>query len=117
MCEERVEKGGIPTCALHCLANVIEWGPVEELSKKLDEKRIEGRDLPPVKARSPSPLLPSTENEALPLIGSASFRIMDAIIPCALRDYRRAFRPAYNTPPGTSMLPVMAKMAKSAWAI
>ena len=38
MCEDRVNAGGIPTCALHCLANVIEWGPVEELSKKLDEK-------------------------------------------------------------------------------
>ena len=38
MCEDRVAKGGIPTCVLHCLANVIEWGPVEKLSKKLDEK-------------------------------------------------------------------------------
>ena len=38
MCQDRVNAGGIPTCALHCLANVIEWGPVEELSKKLEEK-------------------------------------------------------------------------------
>ncbi|WP_165061145.1 oxidoreductase [Adlercreutzia sp. ZJ154] len=38
MCESRVAAGGIPTCALHCLANVIEWGPVEELTKKLEEK-------------------------------------------------------------------------------
>ena len=38
LCAERVKSGGIPTCALHCLANVIEWGPVDELSKKLEEK-------------------------------------------------------------------------------
>ena len=38
LCEDRVNAGGIPSCALHCLANVIEWGPVEELSKKLEEK-------------------------------------------------------------------------------
>lgn len=38
MCADRIENGGVPTCALHCLANVIEWGPVEELAKKLDEK-------------------------------------------------------------------------------
>lgn len=38
LCADRVEAGGIPSCALHCLANVIEWGPVDELSKKLDEK-------------------------------------------------------------------------------
>ncbi|MDR2108774.1 MAG: hypothetical protein LBP28_04875 [Coriobacteriales bacterium] len=38
MCEERVAAGGIPTCELHCLANVIEYGSVEELSRKLDAK-------------------------------------------------------------------------------
>ena len=38
LCAERVKSGGIPTCALHCLANVIEWGPVDELLKKLEEK-------------------------------------------------------------------------------
>ena len=38
MCEDRVNAGGVPSCALHCLANVIEWGPVEELSKKLEDK-------------------------------------------------------------------------------
>jgi len=38
MCKDRIGAGGIPSCSLHCLANVIEWGPVEELSKKLDAK-------------------------------------------------------------------------------
>ena len=38
MCAERVEAGGIPTCALHCLATVSEWGPVDELARNLDEK-------------------------------------------------------------------------------
>ncbi|MGI6218209.1 MAG: hypothetical protein ACOYIK_11440 [Coriobacteriales bacterium] len=35
LCADRVEKGGIPTCQLHCLANVIEYGPVDELVKKM----------------------------------------------------------------------------------
>lgn len=38
LCADRRAQGGIPSCALHCLANVIEWGPVDELSRKLDEK-------------------------------------------------------------------------------
>ncbi len=38
LCADRMEAGGIPTCALHCLSGVIEWGPVEELAKRLDEK-------------------------------------------------------------------------------
>ena len=37
MCEDRIAAGGIPSCALHCLANVIEWGTPEELAKRLDE--------------------------------------------------------------------------------
>jgi anaerobic dimethyl sulfoxide reductase subunit B (iron-sulfur subunit) len=38
LCEDRRAQGGIPTCALHCLSGAIEWGPVEELAKKMDEK-------------------------------------------------------------------------------
>jgi Fe-S-cluster-containing dehydrogenase component len=38
MCEQRVADGGVPACALHCLANVIEYGPVDELAKKMDER-------------------------------------------------------------------------------
>ena len=38
LCEDRVAKGNIPSCALHCLAGVIEWGSPEELSKKMEEK-------------------------------------------------------------------------------
>ncbi|MDR0500329.1 MAG: hypothetical protein LBG97_03665 [Coriobacteriales bacterium] len=38
LCETRVNDGGIPSCVLHCLANVIEWGPVDELAKRLDAK-------------------------------------------------------------------------------
>lgn len=38
MCENRVAAGGIPTCALHCLAGVIEWGTPEQLAKKMEEK-------------------------------------------------------------------------------
>jgi len=38
LCEDRVLAGGIPSCALHCLANVIEYGTLEELSKKMEAK-------------------------------------------------------------------------------
>ncbi|MGV8082826.1 MAG: oxidoreductase [Coriobacteriia bacterium] len=38
LCEDRVAQGGIPTCQLHCLAGVIEYGPVEELVKKMEAK-------------------------------------------------------------------------------
>jgi Fe-S-cluster-containing dehydrogenase component len=35
LCADRVEREGIPSCQLHCLAGVIEYGPVEELAKKM----------------------------------------------------------------------------------
>jgi Fe-S-cluster-containing dehydrogenase component len=38
LCEERVSKGKDPTCVHHCLANVMQYGTVEELAKKLEEK-------------------------------------------------------------------------------
>lgn len=38
LCVDRIERGEVPACALHCLASVIEYGPVEELSKKMAEK-------------------------------------------------------------------------------
>ena len=38
MCEERVGKGNVPSCVLHCLAKCIEFGPLEELAKKMEAK-------------------------------------------------------------------------------
>lgn len=38
LCKERIDKGREPTCVHHCLANVMTFGPVEELAKKLAEK-------------------------------------------------------------------------------
>ena len=38
LCADRVAVGGIPSCALHCLANVIEYGTLEELTVKMEEK-------------------------------------------------------------------------------
>ena len=38
LCVERIEKGEKPACALHCLAQVIEFGTLEELAKKMEEK-------------------------------------------------------------------------------
>ena len=38
LCEERVSDGEPPSCVLHCLADAIEYGPVDELAKKMDKK-------------------------------------------------------------------------------
>lgn len=38
MCKDRIAAGGIPSCALHCLANVISWGTPDELAEKMKEK-------------------------------------------------------------------------------
>ena len=38
LCAERTGKGKEPLCVLHCLANVLYYGPVEELAKKLEDK-------------------------------------------------------------------------------
>lgn len=38
LCNERTAHGQTTSCALHCLANVIEFGSVEELSKKMEAK-------------------------------------------------------------------------------
>lgn len=38
LCADRTAAGDVPSCVMHCLANVIEYGPVTELSKRLDEK-------------------------------------------------------------------------------
>lgn len=37
LCAERTARGEVPSCQLHCLAGVIEYGPVDELAKKLGE--------------------------------------------------------------------------------
>ena len=36
LCENRTKHGREPICVHHCLANVMEYGPVEELAKKMD---------------------------------------------------------------------------------
>lgn len=38
LCEDRVAEGDAPNCVLHCLASVIEYGPVGELAMKLENK-------------------------------------------------------------------------------
>jgi len=38
LCESRVGKGEKPTCVHHCLAKCMEYGPVEELAKKMAAK-------------------------------------------------------------------------------
>ena len=38
LCAERTGKGKEPLCVHHCLANVLYYGPVEKLAKKLEDK-------------------------------------------------------------------------------
>jgi len=38
LCSPRTRKGLQPACVQHCMANVIKWGPLEELAKGLGEK-------------------------------------------------------------------------------
>lgn len=38
LCAERLSRGRKPTCVHHCLAQCIEFGPVDELAMKLAEK-------------------------------------------------------------------------------
>ena len=37
LCAERVERGEQPSCVLHCLGRCLEYGPVEELAKRVEE--------------------------------------------------------------------------------
>lgn len=38
MCEDRVARGEEPSCVLHCLSKSIEFGTLEELAAKMDER-------------------------------------------------------------------------------
>ena len=38
LCADRTAAGREPTCVHHCLANVMQYGPVSELALKLEEK-------------------------------------------------------------------------------
>jgi Fe-S-cluster-containing dehydrogenase component len=56
MCADRTGKGREPICVHHCLANVIRFGPVEELAVHLQEKRKQVLFVPeykPIVAKGP----------------------------------------------------------------
>jgi anaerobic dimethyl sulfoxide reductase subunit B (iron-sulfur subunit) len=38
LCKDRTEKGREPICVHHCLSNIISYGTVQDLAKKLEEK-------------------------------------------------------------------------------
>lgn len=38
LCEDRVKDGAQPACVLHCLANCLTYGTIEELSAKMETK-------------------------------------------------------------------------------
>lgn len=38
LCEDLVSAGSLPTCVHHCLADAIQFGPLDELAVKMEEK-------------------------------------------------------------------------------
>lgn len=38
LCQDRTSKGREPSCVHHCLAQVIQYGAIDELVKELDKK-------------------------------------------------------------------------------
>nr|WP_240732128.1 4Fe-4S dicluster domain-containing protein [Geobacter sp. FeAm09] len=38
LCADRVAEGKVPSCVLHCLGGCMEYGTVDELAKKMQEK-------------------------------------------------------------------------------
>jgi anaerobic dimethyl sulfoxide reductase subunit B (iron-sulfur subunit) len=38
LCKDRIEEGRDPTCVHHCLAQVMKFGPLDELTNELDRK-------------------------------------------------------------------------------
>lgn len=38
LCANRTDRGEQPLCVLHCLASAIEYGTLEDLAKKMEEK-------------------------------------------------------------------------------
>lgn len=38
LCADRTAVGKVPICVHHCLADVLQYGPVSELAKRLEEK-------------------------------------------------------------------------------
>ncbi len=47
LCADRREKGKLPSCVFHCQAKCMEFGPVEELAKRLDAKPQQYLWVPP----------------------------------------------------------------------
>lgn len=37
LCAQRVEQGLRPNCVFHCPASVMEYGPVDQLSRRMDD--------------------------------------------------------------------------------
>jgi anaerobic dimethyl sulfoxide reductase subunit B (iron-sulfur subunit) len=56
LCAERTALGKVPICVHHCLADVLVYGPVQELAKRLEEKPKQALFVPqfkPIAARGP----------------------------------------------------------------
>ena len=40
LCQERIDAGKVPACVHHCQSLAMEFGPVEELAKKVTKPRM-----------------------------------------------------------------------------
>jgi len=38
LCQDRISRGEQPSCVMHCLASVMEYGTLEELALKMEKK-------------------------------------------------------------------------------
>ena len=90
LCKDRTAKGREPMCVHHCLANVITYGPLDELVKKMDDKskqvlwvpqykplEAKGKFVPTKKKTSPSSCGQKVEIEANEEWSTAAHRRSD----------------------------------------
>ena len=57
-CADRLARGEVPSCQFHCLASVIEYGPLDELAKKMGELGRRATILVPYLRGRPAPASP-----------------------------------------------------------
>ena len=64
LCADRTAKGREPICVHHCLSNIIVYGTVEELAKKMEDKPKQFLIVPQFKPKdAKGPFVPSTKGK------------------------------------------------------
>jgi anaerobic dimethyl sulfoxide reductase subunit B (iron-sulfur subunit) len=63
LCVERTSKGREPICVHHCLSNIISYGSVQELAKKLEDKPKQFLIIPQYKPKDAKELFVHKHNK------------------------------------------------------